>query len=87
MELPGGVQQGARSALGRFAPAELRMPVPTAGEGRPGKHLSSRGDQRVTWAHGAVEAQAGSRCCGSAGGGGADGSIYPGQAEISCHLG
>lgn len=34
--------------------AELTMPVPAVGEGRPGKHLCSRDDQRVTWK---VEAQ------------------------------
>lgn len=37
------------------------MPVPAVGEGRLGKHVSSRDDQKVTWAHRKVEAQAGER--------------------------
>lgn len=54
IQLPGGVQQGARLGMGQFGRAELRMPEPAMGEGRMGKHRSSRDDQRVTWE---VEAQ------------------------------
>ena len=50
-----------------------------AGEGRPGKHLSSRDDERATWK---VKAPTGERSLQGTWGGGADGSVYPGQAAI-----